>query len=128
MRQPLPTRKLRSNPDLDQLKRQAKELLKAFVEGDESAAREVRAFHPAPSPETFALHDAQLVLARSYGYETWPRLKAFVDGVTVGRLLEKVRANDLDAVRDILTVRPELVNVPVTRKLPPSDCASVSTG
>jgi hypothetical protein len=28
------------------------------------------------------LHDAQLVLARSYGFESWPKLKAAVDGVT----------------------------------------------
>ena len=30
----------------------------------------------------FALHDAQLVLARAYGFDSWPRLKEFVDGLT----------------------------------------------
>jgi ankyrin repeat protein len=48
---------------------------------------------------TFALHHAQLVLARSYGFDSWPKLKAYVDGVTIGRLTDA-----------ILRVRPELVN------------------
>ena len=33
-----PARKLRANPDINQLKRQAKELLKAFRDGDAGAA------------------------------------------------------------------------------------------
>jgi hypothetical protein len=33
---------------------------------------------------TFALHDAQFALARAYGFESWPKLKAAVDGVTSG--------------------------------------------
>ena len=60
---------------------------------------------------TFALHDAQLVLARAYGFESWPKLKAFVDGVTVERLVEAVRAGDIDGVRAMLDVRPELVRI-----------------
>ncbi|MGH9374177.1 MAG: hypothetical protein ACRD15_21900 [Vicinamibacterales bacterium] len=59
---------------------------------------------------TFALHDAQLVLARSYGYDSWPKLKAYVDGVTVKRLVTATCANDLEEVRAILRIRPELVN------------------
>ena len=38
------------------------------------------------NPATFALHDAQLVVARQYGLESWPKLKAYVDGVTVSQL------------------------------------------
>ena len=36
----------------------------------------------AADPTAFALHDAQLVLARMYGFDSWPRLKKFVDSVT----------------------------------------------
>jgi hypothetical protein len=64
----------------------------------------------AAEPATFALHDAQLVLARNYGYGSWPKLKAYVDGVTATRLMEAVRANDAARVRKILRIRPELVN------------------
>ena len=52
-----------------------------------------------PTPATFALHDAQLVLARAYGFESWPKLKAYVDGVTVKRLLQAVRVGDLEEAR-----------------------------
>ncbi len=57
---------------------------------------------------TFALHDAQLVLARAYGFESWPKLKAHVGGITVQRLADAVRADDLANVRAMLGVRPEL--------------------
>jgi ankyrin repeat protein len=106
----LPTRKLAARPDLDQLKRQAKELLKAFLDGEKNAVAEVNRFYHDANTATFALHDALLVLARSHGYDSWPKLKAYVDGVTVKRLITAARANDSDEVRAILRVRPELVN------------------
>ena len=106
-----PTRTLRSKPDLVQLKRQAKELLHAFAAGDTGAAAEVNAHYQGANPASFALHDAQLVLARSYGFDSWPKLKAFVDGVTVRGLCDAVRAGDIDGVRAMLAVRPELVHL-----------------
>src|SRR5204863_6572674 len=78
-RQPFPTRTLRAQPDLDQLKRQAKELLESFRKGDSAAVAEVNAHYHGADPPTFALHDAQLVIARAYGFDSWPKLKAFVD-------------------------------------------------
>jgi ankyrin repeat protein len=105
-----PIRRLPERPDLQQLKRQAKELLDGYLGGDENAVAEVTRFHHAADPVTFALHDAQLVLARNYGYGSWPKLKAYVDGVTVTRLVEAVRANDIARVSRVLRVRPELVN------------------
>jgi hypothetical protein len=75
---------MREHPDLDQLKRQAKELLDAYRASEPAAVAEVQAHHRTATPETFALHDAQFVLARAYGFESWPKLKAAVDGVTAG--------------------------------------------
>jgi ankyrin repeat protein len=106
----LPTRRLRERPDLDQLRRQAKELLESFRAGDPAAVAEVIGHYHAANPATFALHDAQIVIARSYGYDSWPKLKAYVDGVTVRRLSEAVRAGDLAGVRAMLKVRPELAS------------------
>ncbi len=106
----LPTRALRENPDLDQLRRQAKELLNAFLASQPDAVAEVNSHYREADPSAFALHDAQLVLARAYGFESWPRLKGYVDGVTVGRLGEAARAGDMAAVRDVLRVRPELID------------------
>jgi ankyrin repeat protein len=104
-----PTRKLPERPDLNQLKFQAKELLRAFVERDPHAIAEINRFYRNPK-ENLALHDAQLVLARSYGYESWPKLKVYVDGVTVKRLIDAVRSGNTQTVQATLKLRPELVN------------------
>lgn len=107
------TRTLPAQPDLHQLKRQAKELLKAFAAGDAAAVAEVNAHYQGALAESFALHDAQLVLARSYGFPSWPKMKAYVDGITVGRLVDAIRAGDLKTVRSMVRVRPELVQLDV---------------
>ncbi|HEV8038576.1 MAG TPA: ankyrin repeat domain-containing protein [Bryobacteraceae bacterium] len=106
----LPARHLPERPDLDQLKRQAKELLAGFAAKESSAVAEVRQYYPDAPLDTFALHDAQLILARAYGFDSWPKLKARVDGVTIGRLHDAVERGDADAVRNLLQRRPELVN------------------
>ena len=106
-----PARAMRDNPDIDQLKRQARELLEAYRAQSPDAIIEVSAHHRTATPETFALHDAQFVLARSYGFESWPKLKAAVDGVTTTRLHEAVQKGDLGAVRALLVRRPEIVDL-----------------
>jgi ankyrin repeat protein len=107
----LPTRPVRAHTDLEQLKRQARELLDAFRRGDAAATAEVHAHYHGADVTGFALHDAQLVLARAYGFTSWPRLKAYVDGVNAQRLIEAVRAGDVDAAEAMLRARPELVNM-----------------
>jgi hypothetical protein len=111
MTKSLPTRALRENPDLEQLKRQAKELLAAFRANEPDAVTEVNAHYRGADAGTFALHHAQLVLARAYGFDSWPKLKAYVDGVTVARLAEAVRAEDVNQVRRMLEARPELARM-----------------
>src|SRR5262252_423892 len=106
-----PLRTLREHPDLHQLRRQAKELLAAYRAHDADAVAEVSYHYRDADPATFALHDAQLVLGRAYGFESWPKLKAFVDGATVSRLIAAVRTNDVARVRTILDARPEIVNM-----------------
>jgi len=108
-----PARTLSAHPDLDQLKRQAKELLKAYRESNGTAIAEVNSHYRGANPSTFALHDAQLVIARAYGFDSWPKLKAHVEGVTLQRLADAVRANDLHAVRAMIDRRPELVHMDV---------------
>jgi hypothetical protein len=50
-------------------------------------------------------------LARAYGYESWSKLKAFVNGANVARLAEAVNAGNLARVRALLRSRPELVGM-----------------
>ena len=111
MNKSFPTRAMREHPDLEQLKRQSKELLEAFRAGDASARAEVAAHYRNADPTTFALHDAQLVLARACGFQSWPTLKAYVEGVTVKAFKGAVCAGDLEQVRSMLRLRPELVNM-----------------
>jgi ankyrin repeat protein len=75
-----PVRVLPARPDLDQIKHQAKELLAAFHAGEPAAIAEVQAHYRGADPQRFALNEAQLVLARAYGFDSWPKLKAALDG------------------------------------------------
>jgi ankyrin repeat protein len=76
-----PDREWPSRPDFNQFKRQAKELLKSYRAGDAGAVAEVQRHEQAPDPARFALHDAQRVLARSYGFPSWPKLKSYVQTI-----------------------------------------------
>jgi len=107
----LPTRRLPRQPNLEQLRKQAKELLAEYRAGDPGSVDEVRRFERAPDPAAFSLSDAQRVLARAYGYDSWPKLKAFVDGANVSRLAEAVKAGDIAQVRALIGARPELVGM-----------------
>ncbi len=115
-RSPL-ARKLPAKPNLNQLKKQAKDLLKAFQAGESTAIAEVHAHwhgsisEPVSETEGFQLSDAQLVLARAYGFESWTNLKAFVDGVTIARFVAAVEAGEVERVRAMLRQRPELVHM-----------------
>jgi ankyrin repeat protein len=107
----LPSRRLPEKPSLDQLRKQAKDLLADFRESKPDAIAEVRRYERNAPAAEFALNDAQRILARAYGFASWPKLKAFVDGANAARFLEAVRAKDLPHVRALMASRPELVNM-----------------
>ena len=65
---------LPDRPDLDQLRRQARELLRAATRDEPSAVARLRAVS-----ERVTLSAAQLAVAREYGYRSWPALKAEVE-------------------------------------------------
>jgi hypothetical protein len=96
---PVSPRLLPKHPSLEQLKKQARELLERFHADELAAVAEVRQFERNPDPSHFALNDARRVLARAYGFESWPKLKAFVDGATVARFTDAVNAGDMAQVR-----------------------------
>ena len=62
-----------AHPSLDQLRHQAKDLLRAAKSGDAASAAQVAAVSDPPT-----LAAAQLVVARAYGFPSWPALKAEV--------------------------------------------------
>jgi hypothetical protein len=62
-------------PNLEQLKRQAKELLRGLRRGDADAISEFKQYHPDEiAVEDAKLADAQRALTRSYSVSSWPRL------------------------------------------------------
>lgn len=72
---------LPANPDLEHLRRDARRLQRAVRSQQPEALGHVARHHPegAPGePATFALSDAQLVVARSIGFASWPRLRAYL--------------------------------------------------
>jgi ankyrin repeat protein len=81
-------------PDFNQFKIQAKELLKAYRAGDANAVAEVARHERTPDPAAFALHDAQRVLARSYGFASWRKLKSYVEMIDDYRQPEPKSDND----------------------------------
>ncbi|MGH7582831.1 MAG: ankyrin repeat domain-containing protein [Gemmatimonadales bacterium] len=99
------TRRLPVRPDLDQIKRQAKELLRALHNGNASAIAELREYHPGQiQPENAKLADAQLVLARSYQASSWTRLAHAV------QLADAIWRDDIDTVRTLVTRNPALIH------------------
>ena len=67
-------RPLPEQPNLDQLRRQARELQRAAARREPDALHRLQAVSPRPT-----LGTAQLALAREYGFPSWARLKAEVE-------------------------------------------------
>ena len=124
----MPTRTLPPRPSLDQLKIQANELHRAHGDRSPSAAGRVAAHHPemkgwpaqAVLDRPLALADAQLVVAREYGFRNWGELKHRVEQV---RQIERIErhagfdaalaaqdAGDVDRLRALLAADPSLVH------------------
>ena len=77
-----PASSLPARPSLEQLRKQAKDLLKAYRAGDPPALARFQAHDPrAISEKRVALADAQLVLAREYGFRSWAKLKHHVESL-----------------------------------------------
>ena len=77
---------LPSEPSLQQLRHQARDLQRAVRRGDQDALAEAAQRHPAGRPDTaaaarFRLSAAQLVVARRYDFPSWARLRRYVEVV-----------------------------------------------
>ena len=64
-----------------------------------------------------SLSDAQLKIARLYGFASWPKLKAHVESLgqaeEVSNLKHAIDANDLEAVKQLMTRKPALHHAPL---------------
>jgi len=130
----MPVKPLPPNPDLDHLKHQAKDLIRAHAARDPQVAQRIREFHPrfAKAPDddiftaSFPLNDAQRTIARERGFSTWARLKrrverpTRVDDLTLPhheriddpnfrRAVDLLDAGDVEGLRAHLNAHPQLV-------------------
>lgn len=77
-------RRVPDRPDIEQYRRQAKELLRALSAADPAALKRLRRFHPRGSSSAPKLADAQLVLAREHGFASWPAFAAHIRAEMIG--------------------------------------------
>ncbi|MCX6113517.1 MAG: hypothetical protein NTY22_09625, partial [Proteobacteria bacterium] len=80
-------KRLPANPNLENLKNQAKTLLKAHQQSLPEANSRIQEFHPEWSHSSIeqiqnaniSLSDAQWVVAREYNHDSWTKLKRYVE-------------------------------------------------
>ncbi|HLH53550.1 MAG TPA: ankyrin repeat domain-containing protein [Verrucomicrobiae bacterium] len=123
------SKKLPARPSLEQYKKQAKDLLKSAKSGRRETLQitlqRIKKDHPRLGRLTdlelqgaqLALSDAQLVIAREHGFESWPRFAKHIDGLTrqnssVSKFesaVDAVVAGDVAKLEQLLRENPELV-------------------
>ncbi len=117
-------------PHLDHYKKQAKDLLKSFRASESDALIRFKAFHPrdsAPDSKDYrdnvALSDAQLVIAREHGFESWPRFAAHIEALRAANTTvaafelaaDAISVGDSKALAELLRKTPQLVHEHSTR-------------
>src|SRR5271154_4560686 len=113
------SRELPLHPNLDQYKKQAKDLLKALQAEDPKAIQRIRQFHPhGRELSKPSLADTQLVLAREHSFESWPKFSKYVRELwrtnsafaQFERAVDAVVAGDAAMLREMLHQNPALVH------------------
>ncbi len=116
------SRGLPDRPHLDVPKREARALLKEWRAGLPEALDRIGRRHPkfreadpaAISAGKFLLNDAQLVVAREYGFSNWAELKERINANTVAGLLqEAIHKDDRETVVRLLRANPNLLHIPL---------------
>jgi hypothetical protein len=103
-------RYLPPKPNLEHLKKQAKELLDDFTRHEPAAVARFRALRSQPA-EPVKLADAQHVIAREYGFANWTKLKEHVEWLNadpVQALVIAIKTNDPVRARQVIERFPEL--------------------
>ncbi len=95
------------HPSLEHQQKLAKRLLQEVWAGDAEAIARVHAFLPRKTAlESMKLHDAQLVVARGYGFDSWAAMKRKIESLTKSpseRFDMAVREGDAETARELLT-------------------------
>src|SRR5579863_3999992 len=121
---------LSARPNLEQYKKQAKYLAALVRTGDAEGLQRVKKHHPhsaqvldeSPGVQ-FALADAQLVMAREYGFESWPKFAKHIEGLNrqqspISRFelaADAIVNGDAATLESLLREDPELIRARSTR-------------
>lgn len=122
-------RQLPDRPNLDQLKRQAKDLLHAARAQDADALARFRIL-PA-NVRTPALHDAQSVIAREHGFASWNDLREHVEELTLAldqavvQFVEAATGDRPDRAERLLALHPAIPKQSLHAALVLGDLAEV---
>ena len=122
---------LPSRPNLEQLKKQAKDLLKETKAGLPAGIQRFIQHHPQAAQKgeaalhvaSFSLSDAQLVVAREYGFASWAQLKEEVESLisqtddSMALLKKAFTADDAPGFRRLLKRRSKPPTMPIAPKL-----------
>jgi hypothetical protein len=130
------SQQLPEQPNLGQLKKQAKTLLRAARANDLSAIQRFRTiprFAGAESIELseFALHDAQSVIAREHGFPSWNRLRAHVEAqwlsleAALDQCIRSATADVAKRARRLLALHPAIAHASLAAELVLGDSAAV---
>jgi len=125
-------------PSLEQYKKQAKDLVRAFKSigarpsGDSEAIQRIKKYHPRLGKLSeaeirnakLALADAQFVIAREHGFESWPKFAKHIEALTRANsavsqfelAADAVVSGDTAALERLLGETPELIRERSTRE------------
>lgn len=111
---------LPEQPNLGHLKDQARDLVQARQRGNSEAIARIRAYLPRLSQASdaeilaadFPLHDALWIIAREYGFASWPKLKAAIEvkPEIVDAMKKAIDEDNPSQVRELLVTDPNIVN------------------
>src|SRR6266700_1961731 len=106
------SRVLPTQPNLEHLKKQAKDLLHDFAQGNPAAIEQFNSVVSTSAAARPKLADAQHVIAHEYGFASWAKLKEHVQSLAPfdpGKaLVDAVHTNDDALVAQLLHRHPEL--------------------
>jgi ankyrin repeat protein len=121
-------RELPPRPNLEQYRKQAKELLRACKSGDSDAIRRIKRHHPQSNKPSgsvggFTLADAQFVVAREHAFESWPKFAKHIEALAretspvsqFERAADAIVAGDAATLERLLHENPELIREHSTR-------------
>lgn len=103
------SRELPTKPNLEHLKKQAKELLDSFQQGAPAAIERFRSLASLSAPASPKLADAQHLVARDYGFASWPKLKELTERGAIVDAHAAARLGLFEKLQELVTEDPRVV-------------------